>query len=284
MFTRLSLKGLQFFAAIVSAFALTACWTSETLLFPEEAFIDPFGGEFKHNITARKDAESGQAYDIRPSYGRWFFAFPASDPEAGSLIAFVRGDYATPSTTYKYLTIIEKKTDPNRYEYSIGKLRSDGRELEKCFLDTLVPVGDRVELEFAMRAAVQSEREGREASLTCVKFTSISLTPRETRPSSNTLPDAVSSKNTYAQCKAAVEERVVWCYAQSVAGSCGASGCSYKWLCRNAKAHKNSRDCLPGWGTRPTGGSAKYVCDPERSRARFETMERLVANSCPNSR
>ena len=281
---RLSLNPLRLVAAIVSALVLTGCWTSKTLLFPEDALIDPFGGEFRHNITARAFAESGVTYSIWPSYGRWFFVFSVSDPEAGSAIAFVRGDYATPSTTYKYLTIIETKTDPIRYEYSIGKLRNDGRELEKCFLDTVERVGDRVELEFAMRAAVQADREGREPSLTCVKFTSISLTPRNTRPSSNTLPDAVSSKNTYAQCKSAVEERVVWCNAQSVVGSCGASGCSYKWVCRNDKAHKNARDCLPGWGSRPTGGSAKYVCDPERPRARFETMDRLIANSCPNSR
>lgn len=168
MLIHMLFKRLQLAGAIVSALVLAGCWTSETLLFSEEEFIDPWGGNFQHTVTAIKDGSADRNVTFTPE-GKWFRYRRGGESYK---IAILPGEYAMPTQTHFYATVVtEFGTETGRtYTYAIGKITVDGPAFEYCVLPGNHSATSRKELADAMQQVVADELMSGETVLSCRKY------------------------------------------------------------------------------------------------------------------
>lgn len=173
---RWAVRKLRLIALSVGMMFLAGCWGSETLLFPEEEFIDPWGGE--HTIARSAISENSDRPLTLSPRGK---AFQITDDQGKSdLIAFVPFDFVEAEADVQYLTIISLDVGATeKYDYSIGALSNDGRELQVCFdVGTgYQEVSDRATLERLMREAILAARKDRESRLHCGRLTGFTPVP-----------------------------------------------------------------------------------------------------------
>lgn len=161
-------KRLQLVGAVVSALVLAGCWTSETLLFPEEEFIDPWGGNFQHSVTAILDGSAERNVTFTPE-GKWFRYRRGGESYK---IAILPGDYAMPTQTHMYTTIVTELQSEtgHTYMYAIGRISFDGPAFEYCVPSLARDVTTRKELANAMHQVIADELMRGEPVLSCTKY------------------------------------------------------------------------------------------------------------------
>jgi hypothetical protein len=155
-------------ALLAGMMFLAGCWGSETLLFPEEDFIDPWGGNFQHSVTAILDGSAERDVTFTPE-GKWFRYRRGSESYK---IAIVPGEYAMPTQTHMYTTIVtEIQSETGRtYIYAIGKITFDGPAFEYCVTSLTQEVTTRKELADALHQVIADELMSGESAMSCTKY------------------------------------------------------------------------------------------------------------------
>lgn len=162
------LRLLRMAALLAGGMLLASCWSSDTLLFPEEEFIDPWGGNFQHSVTAILDGSAERDVTFTPE-GKWFRYRRGGESYK---IAILPGEYAMPTQTHLYATVVtEFGTESGRtYTYAIGKITADGPAFEYCVLPGNHTAKSRKELSDAMHQVIADELMRGESILSCTKY------------------------------------------------------------------------------------------------------------------
>lgn len=156
-------------ALLAGGMLLASCWSSDTLLFPEEEFIDPWGSQHKVTRSAKSDS-ADQPLTLSPA-GKWFqLTGGTRDDGPPAMLSFVPLHIAEATDDVGFLTVISVDAKASEeYQYNIGWLSQDGRELKLCGPGGRPneKVNDRATLERSMREAILTARKDGEETLIC---------------------------------------------------------------------------------------------------------------------